>query len=561
MLSCSVVALLSSLLGLVGLAGLGHHYYHHSPHGSFQWDEVKDWSHDHRHGHSMEAMKQKCDEGFKIIKCHRMCGDDMACHDSCPLPSCPKMAAKVKGIVQCNQQCGSDGRCREVCNRPVKMFIDRCSRFPQRDVPHGFHERVEHFKPPPAQFIVSKFRVCHAKCGDDVLCKEQCPKPFWMKFKTTCNEAIPIMECHQTCGHDHECHQKCPLPSCPHMKAQVEETMKCHGQCGADRECHHMCPKPMKKILMKCKAFTECQGCHKKCHDFSCHRECPKARLWKFFGKHGFGYHDDFHHHHDGNFHHHHDGNFHHHHDGNFHHHHDDDFHHQHDGNFHHHHDGNFHHHHDGNFHHHHDGNFHHHHDGNFHHHHDGNFHHHHDNDGDFHRAPVAPTLPIAPRAPLIATVAGPAVIDPMMAQPMMEPFTTVAPAVPALPEPTPSTKKTITCSMKCGWDAGCWDKCQGDWRELRKHCEEMTEIMVCHKKCFHDHMCHQNCPRPEMPWLKEKVEASLGCHHECGDDRKCHHKCKCPFDEMKEKCGMLGPQVGSWNYWEKEPEAAAIMV
>ena len=23
----------------------------------------------------------------------------------------------------------------------------------------------------------------------------------------------------------------------------------------------------------------------------------------------------------------------------------------------------------------------------------------------------------------------------------------------------------------------------------------------------------------------------------------------------------MLGPQVGSWNYWEKEPEAAAIMV
>jgi len=118
-----------------------------------------------------------------------------------------------------------------------------------------------------------------------------------------------------------------------------------------------------------------------------------------------------------------------------------------------------------------------------------------------------------------------------------MEPFTTVAPAVPALPEPTPSTKKTITCSMKCGWDAGCWDKCQGDWRELRKHCEEMTEIMVCHKKCFHDHMCHQNCPRPEMPWLKEKVEASLGCHHECGDDRKCHHKCKCPFDEMKEKC------------------------
>lgn len=58
MLSCSVVALLSSLLGLVGLAGLGHHYYHHSPHGSFQWDEVKDWSHDHRHGHSMEAMKQ-----------------------------------------------------------------------------------------------------------------------------------------------------------------------------------------------------------------------------------------------------------------------------------------------------------------------------------------------------------------------------------------------------------------------------------------------------------------------------------------------------------------------
>ena len=60
MLSCSVVALLSSLLGLVGLAGLGHHYYHHGrPHDIFQGEEVKDWSHDHHlHGHSMEAMKQ-----------------------------------------------------------------------------------------------------------------------------------------------------------------------------------------------------------------------------------------------------------------------------------------------------------------------------------------------------------------------------------------------------------------------------------------------------------------------------------------------------------------------
>ena len=440
-----------------------------------------------------------------------------------------QLLAQSWGIIQCNQLCFSDDRCREVCNRPVKIFIDRCSRFAQGDVPHGFHERVEHFKPPPAQFIVSEFRFCHAKCGDDVHCKEQCPMPFWMKFKTTCDEAIPIMECHQTCGHDHECHQKCPLPSCLHMKAHIEETMKCHGQCG-DRECHHMCPKPMKKILMKCKAFMECQGCHEKCHDFSCHHECPKARLWKFFGKHGFGYHDDFHHHHDGKFHHHHDGNFHHHHDGNFHHHHDGDFHHHHDGDFHHHHDGDFHHHHDPKFHHHHDGDFNHqhhdgdfhrqHHDGDFHHHHDGDFHHqqhqhhdkdfHHHHDGDFHHHG---------------------------AQPMIDPIAPVAPAAPALPEPTPTTKKIITCSMKCGWDAGCWDKCQGDWRELRKHCEEMTEIMVCHKKCFHDHMCHQNCPRPEMPWLKEKVEASLGCHHECGDDRKCHHKCKCQFAEMKEKC------------------------
>lgn len=60
MLSCSVVALLSSLLGLVGLAGLGHHYYHHGrPHDIFQGEEVKDWSYDHHlHGHSMEAMKQ-----------------------------------------------------------------------------------------------------------------------------------------------------------------------------------------------------------------------------------------------------------------------------------------------------------------------------------------------------------------------------------------------------------------------------------------------------------------------------------------------------------------------
>ena len=68
MLSCSVVAILSSLLGLVGFAGLGHHYYHHSPHGIFG-EEVKDWSHDHhRHGHSMEAMKQILWWGFFLLQ-------------------------------------------------------------------------------------------------------------------------------------------------------------------------------------------------------------------------------------------------------------------------------------------------------------------------------------------------------------------------------------------------------------------------------------------------------------------------------------------------------------
>eukprot|EP00490_Sorites_sp_Unknown_P008799 CAMPEP_0114694462 /NCGR_PEP_ID=MMETSP0191-20121206/70200_1 /TAXON_ID=126664 /ORGANISM="Sorites sp." /LENGTH=453 /DNA_ID=CAMNT_0001989365 /DNA_START=27 /DNA_END=1388 /DNA_ORIENTATION=+ len=318
MMSCSFVTLLSSLLGLFGLAGIGHHYYRHG-HGALGWHGHH---HGHQHGHfghheHSAEMQKKCDEGFQIIACHRRCGEDKTCHDSCPLPQCPKMAAKVKGIIECNMECGSDFACRKSCNRPVQRFVEMCSNLKKPD--------LQQVKPPPAQFIVSKFRICQKECAGDAECMAKCPKPFWMGFKKTCEEAIPIMQCHRACGHDHGCHQQCPLPSCPHMKAQAEETLKCHGRC-QDQECHHMCPKPMKKMLMKCQAFEEAQQCHSRCTDFKCHHDCPKARLWKFFGqnsKHLGFHHGDFHHHrnfHHRNFHH---GDFHH---GGFHHDHHADF-------------------------------------------------------------------------------------------------------------------------------------------------------------------------------------------------------------------------------------------
>lgn len=130
-LSCSLVALLTSLLGLGGFMVASHYYKH------IQQDDSDDFTegipmrqHGYGHSpHSMERMKKRCDEGFKIIKCHRQCGEDMACHDSCPLPECPKMAARVKGIIQCNAKCGSDFACRNSCNVPVTKFLEMCSKF------------------------------------------------------------------------------------------------------------------------------------------------------------------------------------------------------------------------------------------------------------------------------------------------------------------------------------------------------------------------------------------------------------------------------------------------
>ena len=120
------MALFPSLLGLLGLAGIGHHYYRHGHEGLGWHGHHGHHGHHGQHEHS-EMMQKKCDEGFKIIKCHRQCGEDMQCHDKCPLPECPKMAAKVKGIIQCNVDCGSDFACRESCNRPVKKFVEMCS--------------------------------------------------------------------------------------------------------------------------------------------------------------------------------------------------------------------------------------------------------------------------------------------------------------------------------------------------------------------------------------------------------------------------------------------------
>ena len=67
-------------------------------------------------------MEMACGEFEGIMKCHRMCNDDLGCHESCPLPSAPKAALKAKGIIACNVKCGDDQACRRFCNRPVVKF-------------------------------------------------------------------------------------------------------------------------------------------------------------------------------------------------------------------------------------------------------------------------------------------------------------------------------------------------------------------------------------------------------------------------------------------------------
>ena len=67
-------------------------------------------------------MEMACEEFTRIMQCHRTCNDDLDCHESCPLPSAPKAAAKAKGIIACNVKCGDDQACRKFCNRPVVKF-------------------------------------------------------------------------------------------------------------------------------------------------------------------------------------------------------------------------------------------------------------------------------------------------------------------------------------------------------------------------------------------------------------------------------------------------------
>lgn len=74
-----------------------------------------------------------------------------------------------------------------------------------------------------------------------------------------------------------------------------------------------------------------------------------------------------------------------------------------------------------------------------------------------------------------------------------------------------------------------------------------MEKLMVCHHECHHDGLCHRSCPRPHNQFLQEKLEMSMACHRACSE-ASCHHQCPCPFAEMKEKCFILGQEVGSWK-------------
>jgi len=129
-------------------------------------------------------------------------------------------------------------------------------------------------------------RQCHQKCGGDRSCHEKCPKP-WQRFKTMCDDIIPIATCHRNCMMEHlgqECHKGCPWPTCPKIVKKVKLAVACHESCKpGDRACHHQCPHPAKKLFGPCAMLGKAIACHRECSpgDFMCHHGCPKMRdIW-----------------------------------------------------------------------------------------------------------------------------------------------------------------------------------------------------------------------------------------------------------------------------------------
>mmetsp|Transcript_17624 Transcript_17624/g.36379 ORF Transcript_17624/g.36379 Transcript_17624/m.36379 type:complete len:503 (-) Transcript_17624:211-1719(-) len=499
--SCSIASILSAL-GLVGLVGVGYHHYRPSFLNRLVGEDAE-WPTKEWHETWHKSMGDRW-------MCKQKCAGDEECMSKCPKPWIQMEETCNHGfdIIRCHQSCGDDMNCHRTCPLP------KCPKMAAK---------------------VKGIIQCNVDCGSDDTCRDACNAPV-RSFRQMCGRLSMSGNCHKTCGRDRVCHKQCPKVfeaktfgakpdfagvQPPPAKMLAWKFRSCQASCAGDDDCIEKCPKPFWLGFKKtCHEVAPIMECHRNCgHDDECHKECPlpscprmKAMVEatnKCHERCGS----------DQECHYHcptplmdlqmrcqafeeaqrcHEACT----EGDCHHlcpkaelwkf-----FHHGHNHGFHDgfHHDKGVHHDHHHGFH-------------AFHGHH-GHWHHfHHEQD------------------PATLFLRG-----------------------------SQLQEQVITCTQKCKSDMGCLEKCTESWWELNKSCAEVEPIMECHHKCHHDSACHRSCPTPSMPWLKEKVVASMTCHHECGSDFDCHRQCKCPFGEMKQKCSLLGSNAGDW----KKPVAVAV--
>merc|ERR1719262_1676429 len=112
--------------------------------------------------------------------------------------------------------------------------------------------------------------------------------------------------------------------------------------------------------------------------------------------------------------------------------------------------------------------------------------------------------------------------------------------------------KDVKTCNQACKWKPACTMTCPTPWASFQDKCHNIHPIWKCHQECARKHKhheCHKNCPRPECPYLRDQVKASLQCHSDCPrKNEECHHACPHPMAYLGEKCDMLNETMFCHN-------------
>jgi len=203
-----------------------------------------------------QRFKAMCEKTMTMAICHKKCvlqhlGEE--CHKKCPWPTCQKMVAKVKEAIACHESCKpGDRACHFQCPHPGKKFLVACK-------------------------TLDKTLECHRECAPgDGTCHHTCPKlkDLWQRKEESGGHHHPHYghNIHHAVegekDHHHEHHQL--------LIKRVQETMECHHSCGMNSTCHRECPKPFAKLHDKCSAMQPVIACHRACgRNGECHAKCP----------------------------------------------------------------------------------------------------------------------------------------------------------------------------------------------------------------------------------------------------------------------------------------------